>query len=237
MQPYELDTQVYIETPENTELAADQAGLPARGFAFLLDALIRAVVLIAVTVTLSVFGNVGIGIILIIAFFLEWLYPVVFEIFRRGQTPGKKAVGLRVLHDDLTPIGMSASLTRNLLRTADFMPGFFFAGGISMILSKRFQRLGDLAAGTVVVYDELNLQQTPNLEQIKLVTPWFSMSQLQQDALINFTVNRSGLSQARRDELAKLLTPVLGNDESQSATSTLSGVGKWLLGQSDRVDT
>src|SRR5208282_5922974 len=94
----------------------------------------------------------GMGLLLIILFLLEWFYPVAFEVLARGQTPGKKLMDLRVLRADGAPVGWSRSTVRSLLAFADFLPFGFAAGLTAMLVSRRFQRLGDLAAGTVVVH-------------------------------------------------------------------------------------
>ena len=69
----------------------------------------------------------------------------------RGQTPGKKVLGISVINDDLSPVTLGTSMVRNLLRTVDFLPLFYLAGLVCMLSNQRFQRLGDLAAGTLVI--------------------------------------------------------------------------------------
>ena len=98
-------------------------------------------------------AGLGQGLMLLGFFLLEWFYPVFFEL-RSGATPGKRAMGLRVVHDDGTPVGAVASVIRNLLRVADFLPLFYAAGLVSCLVDRDFRRLGDLAAGTLVVHSE-----------------------------------------------------------------------------------
>jgi len=97
-------------------------------------------------------GKAGWGVILIVAFFVEWLLPAWFETAWGGQTPGKRLFRLVVLNDDGTPVRWPGALTRNLLRAADFLPFLYGVGLLSMLMNRDFKRLGDLAAGTVVVY-------------------------------------------------------------------------------------
>ncbi len=92
------------------------------------------------------------GSYLIGLFALLWFYPVYFEVRAHGQTPGKRFMGLRVLQENGTPVGWSASVLRNFLLVADFLPVLYLAALISMISDSSFRRLGDLAAGTLVVY-------------------------------------------------------------------------------------
>src|SRR5262245_38837402 len=97
----------------------------------------------------SAWSNAGIGLILILVFAAQWLYFFVLEAVR-GTTPGKAALGLLVLTTEGRPIGARASAIRNLLRGADALPTAYAVGIIAMTASPRFQRLGDLAAGTMV---------------------------------------------------------------------------------------
>ena len=98
------------------------------------------------------FGRAGWGVVLLTMFFVEWLLPAWFEAAWRGQTPGKRVMRLMVLNDDGTPVRWPAALTRNLLRAVDFLPFLYGVGLVAMLVSRDFKRLGDLAAGTVVVY-------------------------------------------------------------------------------------
>jgi uncharacterized RDD family membrane protein YckC len=140
-----------FETPEGIDLGLRVAGPISRALAWIIDAFIRYSVLFALSTVLASLLSFGMGLFLILLFLLEWFYPVVFEVVR-GATPGKKAMGLLVVHDNGTPVGWSASMIRNLLRSVDFLPFFYCAGLISILLNSRFKRLGDLAAGTLVVY-------------------------------------------------------------------------------------
>lgn len=87
-------------------------------------------------------------------FLLEWFYPIIFEVYRQGQTPGKKVMAIKVLQDNGIPVGWPTSLIRNLLRAVDFLPMMYGFGVVSMLIARNFRRLGDLAAGTLVVYVE-----------------------------------------------------------------------------------
>src|SRR5437867_3568123 len=88
---------------------------------------------------------------IVVQFVLFWGYYFLWELLWSGQTPGKRAIGLRVVHADGTNIGLTASLVRNLLRPIDFRPADYGVGLLVLVITPRSQRLGDLAAGTVVV--------------------------------------------------------------------------------------
>ena len=143
-----------LETPEGVEVEVRPAGPVVRGIALLIDESIAQLGTIIVLIALAIAGRAGIGVFMVIFFVVEWFYPVLFEVLRGGQTPGKKLMGLRVLNADATPIGWNASLLRNLLRVADVLPAFYMTGLASMCLTSRFQRLGDLAAHTLVVHED-----------------------------------------------------------------------------------
>src|SRR5690349_14244300 len=117
-----LDTTRRVATPEGIELTLHLAGPVARALAWSIDLLLRLAVLFVVVLVTSGLGRAGGGIVLLAAFFVEWLLPACFEAMWNGQTPGKRALGLRVLNDDGTPLRWPAALTRNLLRAADFLP-------------------------------------------------------------------------------------------------------------------
>ena len=141
-----------LETPEGIDVELRPAGPLARGLAIMIDESIAWVASIAIAIAVSYFGEAGVGVYLVVYFLIEWFYPVLFEVLRHGQTPGKGVMGLRVVCDDATPIGWNDSLVRNLLRVVDFLPLGYLAGLVSVVTSRRFQRLGDLAAGTLVVH-------------------------------------------------------------------------------------
>lgn len=149
-----IDNIAKHPTPEGLLLTLMPAGLTPRLSAWLIDFLIRAVIIIIVSSISAFFGTAGMGIIAIAYFLITWLYPVYFEVYRRGMTPGKKRQGIYVCHDDGTPISLTSSMTRNLLRVADFLPFGFAAGILTIMFTKRSQRLGDIVAGTLVVYEQ-----------------------------------------------------------------------------------
>src|SRR5580765_4443185 len=160
-----LDTTRRVATPEGIELTLHLAGPLPRAMAWALDVAIRAALLFALATVLGALGRSGWGLILLAWFFLEWLLPAVLEAKWRGQTPGKRALGLMVLNDDGSPVRWPAALTRNLLRAVDFLPLAYGFGLAAMLANRDFKRLGDLAAGTVVVYREEKLAHNATIPQ------------------------------------------------------------------------
>ncbi len=149
-----LDTRHQVETPEGIDLPLRPAGLMVRALAFAIDLGLRALIVGVLFMALAFFGKLGAGLGAILMFAVNWWYMVLFEVLNQGSSPGKHWMGLRVVQDDGTPIGWSASLLRNLLRFVDLLPFGYFLGAISCLQHPNFKRLGDLAAGTLVVYRE-----------------------------------------------------------------------------------
>lgn len=225
-----IDIAHRIETPEGIDLQAEIAGPVPRMLAYAIDLGLRTVVIIALSMVLRFIpGHSGTAILLLTSFFLEWLYPVLFEVYRDGQTPGKKWLQLAVINDDLTPVRWSTSLMRNLLRAVDFLPFLFLGGLLSMALTTKFQRLGDLAAGTLVVHrSKTRAQQKLPLD--RATPPPAQLSIEDQLALINFAQRHTELSQDRQRELAAILATAFALDNN-TAAEKLRGMGLWLLGE------
>jgi uncharacterized RDD family membrane protein YckC len=230
--PTILDTTVEAETPEGIVLELRPAGLVARFYAFLIDFLIRLFAIWIVVMALIPFGGIGVALSLILFFLFEWFYPVVFELSRSGATPGKKAMRLKVVMDNGLPITPAASLTRNLLRTADFMPLLYGFGLLSMLLRKDFKRLGDIAAATLVVHQSRPVASSM-LEQVQPMAPVRPLSPRDQAAVIALAARAPRLNVERLDELAALAASVSG-DEGRSGpdvTRRVLAVAQWLLGR------
>jgi uncharacterized RDD family membrane protein YckC len=227
-----LDTLYTAETPEGIALSLRPAGVVARFYAFLIDFAIRAGLLFASAITLSLLGHFGIALFLLLWFGFEWFYPVVFELMRAGATPGKTALGLRVVMDSGLPVTPAASLVRNLMRAADFMPAAYAFGFACMLLRADFKRIGDLAAGTLVVYAKPVSLHGP-LPAAQPAAPAHPLSPREQAAIIAWAGRSARITEARLDELAQLATPVLGaaGAGTKDATLRLLAVAQWLLGK------
>jgi len=229
-----LDTLHQVETPEGITLALRPAGLPARGQAYVIDLLIRMVVMGTLAALLAALKGFGTGLWLATAFLVEWFYPVLFELMPGAATPGKRIVGLQVLMDSGLPVTAGASVLRNLLRAVDFLPMAYFAGCISMLLRRDFRRLGDLVAGTLVVYAPaaLNTQATVAGPALPPARP---LTVAQQTAVLHLAERQRRLTPQRLDELAQRLAPWLPLDphptQAMSAGERLLALSRWLLGQ------
>ncbi|MFZ5560610.1 MAG: RDD family protein [Pseudomonadota bacterium] len=223
-----LDTRQALATPEGVDLTLVPAGAIARVSAFALDLMIRGTLLGLVAAVLAMLGAFGMGLFLLLAFLVEWFYPVLFEV-GSGATPGKRSFGLLVVESDGRPVGLAASVIRNLLRTADFLPFLFGFGILFMLFHPRFQRLGDLAAGTLVVWAPAPLQ-TPALPAAPVMAPGGRLRLDEQKALIAFAERSPRLSEARQQELADLLEP-LTQARGGAGVTRLHGMARWLAGE------
>ncbi len=223
-----LDTTLEIQTPEGIALRLRPAGPLPRMQAWLVDTLIRGVLLALVAAPLLyLLGRAALGPVAIVAFLIMWFYPVLFEVLHAGRTPGKQAFQLRVLHDDGTPIGWTASLLRNLMRTIDFLPLLYALGLTAMLSTRRFARLGDIAAGSVVVHDddhhdEATLPKAPPLPPPEPLTP------AEQQIIVAYAERAARLSEARAEELAALAAPILHRPLARK--EDLLRIANWIRG-------
>ena len=170
MTPVSLERRVEIETPEQTVLSYTLAGVGSRASAAIIDLLMIVLIELAITILLS--ETVGvfhgrsssvqrmssawvIAVVGLIGFGLLWGYYVFFEAIWDGQTPGKRWLHIRVVQDGGYSVSFGASAVRNLVRIVDIQPvPFYGVGLVSMIVSKSGKRLGDIAAGTIVVHEQ-----------------------------------------------------------------------------------
>jgi uncharacterized RDD family membrane protein YckC len=152
---------VSLDLPEHGRLDLPLAGLGARSVAALIDiALLCAAGLAAASVLLGaieaghVEAGVAIGASVALGTLMPVIVPLAFELGWRGRTPGKRLLHLRVISEDGSPAAPWQLLIRNILRLVDFMPLGYILGLASMFVAARTQRLGDMAAGTIVIRED-----------------------------------------------------------------------------------
>ena len=233
--PAPLDTDVLIETPEHVVFRHRVAGPGRRFCAFLIDLVLcyGVAILVGVILLVAAFGAgqlvdrardgvaASAGLLLVLLFGIQWVYFAALEA-RWGTTPGKAALGMRVMTAEGRPIGLRAAALRNILRAADALPLAYTAGLISfaglafMSVSRRFQRLGDLVANTMVVVSERAAATAP----VVLSPPADSreIAQLEAEVRLDaderlavelFLRRRDRLGPARALELATMLKPLI----------------------------
>lgn len=162
--------QLNINTPELVAIEMPLAGIGSRFIALLVDyviwygalivlALLAAVLLPGIKASSRISAQWATAIVIFIVFLFNWGYFTLFEAFWNGRTPGKRVARIRVIQRSGRAIGLFESMARNLVRYIDQIPFFYAVGVIAMFVTKQHQRLGDLAAGTLVVRDRE--EQTP----------------------------------------------------------------------------
>lgn len=233
-----LDDIVEISTPENVTFTFCLGGLGSRFVALLVDVLVQMVIVSGVGVALLIVGTglsiaveatapkavVASGIIMgvalslfILSFFLiQWGYFVFFEVRRGGQTPGKRLMRLRVVRDEGQPVRFFDSVIRNVTRIADLLPATYMIGVISILASKRNKRVGDMAAGTIVVRET----QTP----VPACAARGTSLESEEAALVAEYLKRRGqMSAAGKLETARKLAVMAGAGEGE-AEEALAGM-------------
>ncbi|GAA5481068.1 RDD family protein [Haloferula sargassicola] len=237
-----LDTLQAMELAEGVEIRLRIAGPLPRGGALMLDLMFQLVLLVALSFIVGLLGILSgslamRGLNLIAWFVITWWYPVLFEAGKRGATPGKRICGLRVVQRSGSPITIGQAILRNFLRYADGMP--YMIGGImgvptygfalvSMMATQRFQRLGDLAAGTVVVYDRAEPMPSavpPPVQETK--APAVALSPEEVRAVASFRDRLSTWSTGRQIEIADHARELSGTT-GPAGVSRLLAMAKWL---------
>lgn len=229
-----LDTLQSVELAEGVEIGLRVAGPLPRMVAYVIDFFIRGTVLSTLGFLLAIGGvvvgeQVSIGLGVLAWFAVSWWYPVLFEASRWGATPGKKALGLRVVQPTGVPATFGQAVVRNFLRFVDEMPFFTYGVGLAACVSgQRFQRLGDMAAGTVVVYERGAVEPAgaapPPMAPAR---PPVALTRAEARALVSFRERARNWSEARRRELADHLSFLTGETGSKGVAKLMS-MAHWL---------
>lgn len=224
-----LDTHREVITPEGVALHLPAAGPVPRALAWSIDLAIRLVLLMVAGMILGALGTAGSGVYLVVLFVLFWFYPVLFEALDGGRSPGKRALGLRVVAMDGAPIGWVAAFTRNLLRAVDMLPFGYAAGLVASLADPWGRRLGDQVAGTLVVHAGRGRDARP-APTAGVLAPPVALLPHEQAALVGFGERAPQLTEARQVELAELAEPLV-SARGPLAVARLHGMANWLLGR------
>ena len=226
-----IDTIITAETPEGIAIAIRPAGFAVRCTAFLIDALIRAAIVLGLATVLGTGGHFGIGPILIVVFVANWLYPVIFELMPAAATPGKRIMGLQVMMANGLPITPAACLIRNLMRAVDLLPLMYAFAIVLILLRRDARRLGDLAGGTLVTYRN-EIVPAGAFGAGDPMPPPVVLSIRQQAAIAAFAWRAGRLTPQRAEEIAELATGLAPPGASGAPmTPRLIGIARWLHGQ------
>jgi len=221
-----IDTVVSIETPEHIVFQHRVAGPARRAMAHLVDLVLCyvAVAVVGLVIFMAILGatsvgaalddamKAGFGAVLVVLFIAQWIWFVLWEGLR-GDTPGKRALGLRVVTTNGRPIGFAHAALRNVLRAADLLPTAYLVGVVTMAISPRFQRIGDLVAGTLVVSAEGRARREarhvlwppPYPHELAALPPDVVLDEGERAALELFIRRAGTLGAAREQELASMI--------------------------------
>ena len=220
-----MNEHLSIETPEQIKISYSVAGIGSRFYAALIDiALLLPILLVGYYIIIRAvldlderLGNWLAALAGIATFALQWGYYMIFEIATNGQSPGKRVLGLRVIKAQGYPISFSDSAIRNIVRIVDMLPFAYGVGLLTMLLNKNWQRLGDLAAGTVVVKEDAKASPHPAKtatvrKQTFVYADWIQPEQVtdaELDAIREYLSRRESLPRLRRLQLARTIgTPI-----------------------------
>jgi len=230
-----LDTLQAVELAEGVEVQLRVAGPLPRLLAYGIDLLICVVTLLVAGLLLiligwAIGGTVSVGLWMLALFLITWWYPVWFESGRRGATLGKRALGLRVVQTTGVPATFGQAVVRNFLRFIDIQPLLTgLVGIVSSLSNEKFQRLGDLAAGTVVVYQSpmIGVGPPPVPHPGKSRRPPVPLRREEVRALVSFRERARDWSEPRRRELANHLTELTGQRDAKGVAEVIA-MAQWV---------
>ncbi len=240
-----VDTTIAIDTPERVAFRHRVAGPGPRAMAWALDTLLQAMAFLVVVMVAVLVGVAGgedllglaTGSALVAAFVLSWFYGATFEAVLQGRTPGKVAMGLRVVRSDGAPVDLGGAVLRNVLRGADSLPGLYLVGVLISVVDPARRRLGDLVAGTMVVREDVGrtpmspLSFAPLTATERAALPAGRLRlRPGERALLESVLHRChALTDARGEELAKLTEPWLGARMGAAWTGDLRSLERALM--------
>lgn len=232
---------IQITTPEQVSLTFKIAGLGSRATASIVDWFILVLINVAVSLSLiriskvlpnplpATVSSYVYATMIVLLFLLLWGYFVLFEFFANGRTPGKMLVGIKVIQDNGQSITFLASAVRNLFRIIDFLPAFFLLGILMIFLHSQHKRIGDLAAGTLVIYQrktkrkkkknplEKEIEKRLNTHQISLELDEWTKKKIgicEWELLNTYMLRRASLALKEHEsmtmQVAGILLPLLG---------------------------
>jgi uncharacterized RDD family membrane protein YckC len=249
------DSSLGVQTPEGIEFVLYPAGPLIRACSWAIDSFIQGALIFAILITAGVLSWVlGFWFSLLMIFVLNWFYHTAFEVFWRGQSPGKRIMGIRVVRGDGSPVNPGASFLRNLLRFADTFMFLYLIVFLCMLVSPAFRRIGDWVADTLVVYTThtrspgrftspvLRQSGMPWLAGVPMVCPSRKLDYEEKQAVLSFARRYPLLGKARADEIARIwagklrrsvFDPKLAPDDLRteaSASAVILGIAHTLGG-------
>lgn len=230
------DTMQAVELADGVEIHLRVAGPAVRSMAWLIDSLIFIGLIIGASMLMGfaagfVGAEVSRGLQLLFLFLGMWFYNVFFEMGAKGASPGQRTMGLKVASVSGAPVRLPQSIIRNLLRVVDFMPFGYLLGLICCLFTKKFQRLGDLVADTVVIYSGDKKKLTvPAKVNADPLPPSVPLLREEQAALIQFNERAPQWSDSRKIELTNIIEP-LTHSKGVTGLAKTAGIALWLQGR------
>ncbi|MBK1832873.1 RDD family protein [Roseibacillus ishigakijimensis] len=228
-----LDNRREIELAEGVQIYLRPAGLFPRLIARVIDGFLWGTIYTILSLLLVLPGaflgqEISQGFLQLLAFVMFWFYDPLFEAGKHSATPGKRALGLKVVRRSGAPVGFASAFLRGLLFWIDVLPGCGSVGIVSILASRQSQRLGDRVADTLVVYQQP--VQVPELPEIAVpaVSPGVPLSREEQLAFIGFADRAAHLNAARQLEVTAALAELPAAQQSPQTTSFALGVARWL---------
>jgi len=225
-----LDGRLSLITPEGVRLQLTPAGPVVRAYAWAIDFIAWAFATFILSAILGATlpsSKLSSGLFSIGAFLAYWAYPVLCEVYAGGRTFGKHVFGLQVLRADGLPVRWRESVLRNLLLVADFLPMFYASGLVCMLCDRHFRRMGDIVAGTQVVYRDKPPKRVEAPTAAPLPLP-FPLTPEQQRALADLFARENRLPHGRMLELADIAAPLTGR-EGEASLERLRGMAAGLV--------
>lgn len=209
-----LDGRLSLTTPEGVRLLLTPAGPYLRACAWTIDLFCWGALLIVLRIVMPE-GRLGNGIFLTLVFLVYWGYPIICEVYFGGRTLGKRALGLQVVRSDGLPVGWRQSALRNLLIVADFLPLAYLSGLLCMMFDSQFRRIGDIVAGTQVIYTEPPVERSAPPSADPLPLP-FALDPEQQRTLADLFERERSLPPERMAELGTIASALTGASGAES---------------------
>jgi uncharacterized RDD family membrane protein YckC len=242
-----FDSSLEALTPEGVAFLLSPAGFPARTLAYVIDKITQWLIILAGYLILISFRKIlGMWLMLILNFCVDWFYHVICELAFHGQSPGKRAAGIRVVNSDGSPVDPASSFLRNLLRFADTFFFLFPVAFVTMLASPGFRRIGDWAAGTLVVYTQIvtlanKTKHSAAASSFKNLLLKYepinvpqTLSQAEKQLILNFARRYPLLGEARANEIAAYYAPSIREEQTDVTDAEyLLGIAAKLAGKGD----
>ena len=228
-----MDRTLEVRTPESIAFSYELAGLGSRFLAVSVDVTIQTLVMIGiiwgliyagshvrdVSAPTKIESSLAIAFIATIIFIVYFGYFILFETFWNGQTPGKKMMGLRVVRDGGYPADFGSVAIRNLIRVGEFVVGLYAISAVAALMSPENKRLGDMAAGTIVVRDVRAAKLADLLEEPAETAHPLMLSSQERALIDQFVARRDGMAPHNRammaSKIAERIRPRVSRDLQQ----------------------